>query len=278
MNSSSTSSTLSTVAVIGANGKTGRKIVELLVNSNISTLALTRDGLFNPNQLQLHIDNINMDKLNINKVDVKDLINIVEVLKTSHICIFAASSSKYGGTPYEVDQIGLINVAKACQFNKVIRLVIISSAAVTKKFSFINIFLNLFHHNIMNAKLEGEMEVRRLYSLLEPGSRLGYTIIRPGKLIDTNDESSKGCSNIELNQGDNIVGDISYLDLAILCIESMNCMYTFNVTFECYYKNHGKSNVNFNIWDLFKLSTKNEGNVKRGEDYNQLFQGLITDF
>ena len=65
MNSSSTSSTLSTVAVIGANGKTGRKIVELLVNSNISTLALTRDGLFNPNQLQLHIDNINMDKLKI---------------------------------------------------------------------------------------------------------------------------------------------------------------------------------------------------------------------
>lgn len=278
MNSSSTSSTLSTVAVIGANGKTGRKIVELLVNSNISTLALTRDGLFNPNQLQLHIDNINMDKLNINKVDVKDLINIVEVLKTSHICIFAASSSKYGGTPYEVDQVGLINVAKACQFNKVTRLVIISSAAVTKKFSFINIFFNLFHHNIMNAKLEGEMEVRRLYSLLEPGSRLGYTIIRPGKLIDTNDESSKGCSNIELNQGDNIVGDISYLDLAILCIESMNCMYTFNVTFECYYKNHGKSNVNFNLWDLFKLSTKNEGKVKRGEDYNQLFQGLITDF
>lgn len=277
ISSSTSSSTLSTVAVIGANGKTGRKIVELLVNSSISTLALTRDGLFNPNQLQLHIDNTKMDKLNINKADVKDLINLVEVLKTSHICIFAASSSKYGGSPYEVDQVGLINVAKACQFNKVTRLVIICSAAVTKKYSFINIFFNLFHNNIMNAKLEGEMEVRRLYSLLEPDSRLGYTIIRPGKLVDTN-ESSKGCSNIELNQGDNIVGDISYTDLALLCIESMNCMYTFNVTFECFYKNHGKSNVNFNIWDLFKLSTKNEGKVKRGEDFNQLFRGLITDF
>ena len=263
----------STVAVIGANGKTGRKIVELLVNSNIPTSALTRDGLFNPEQLQLHIDGTKLDKLNVNKADVRDLINLVNVLKSSHVCIFAASASKHGGSPYDVDHMGLINVAKACQFNKVSRLVIISSAAVTKKYSVINIILNILYRNIMNAKLDGENEVRRLYSQLgESDQTMGYTIIRPGKLVEN---ESLGCGSIELNQGDNVVGDISHKDLALLCVESMNSAHTFNTTFECYYKNRGKSNVN--IWELFKQPIKEEGKVKRGEDFNQLFQGLVTD-
>jgi hypothetical protein len=39
-------------------------------------------------------------------------------------CFFAASASKDGGNPTEVDKIGLINTAEACIENKVPRLVI----------------------------------------------------------------------------------------------------------------------------------------------------------
>jgi nucleoside-diphosphate-sugar epimerase len=130
--------------------------------------------------------------------------SLASAIKDSSSVIFAASASKEGGNPNQVDKQGLVNVAKLCIANKVPRLVIVSSGAVTKPFSPVYLFLNLFG-GIMKAKNEGESEVRRLYSSPE-AKGLGYTIVRPGGLTE---DPPRGVQAIELNQGDDYSGRIS---------------------------------------------------------------------
>lgn len=55
---------------------------------------------------------------------------------------------------------------------------IVSSGAVTKPFSPVYLFLNLFG-GIMAAKIQGENEVRKLYKS-DAAKGLAYTVVRPG--------------------------------------------------------------------------------------------------
>jgi uncharacterized protein YbjT (DUF2867 family) len=76
--------------------------------------------------------------------DVTDPTTIEPAIKGVKAVIFAASSSKAGGTPSQVDNDGLVAVAKACLAAKVPHLVIVSSGSVTKPQSLVYKFLNIF--------------------------------------------------------------------------------------------------------------------------------------
>jgi hypothetical protein len=185
-----------TIAGVGANGKTGRKAVAIALQENTPVVAITTSGVFNTEGLDLPASAAK--SLQNSAGNVQDLDGLKATLKGCKAAIFAASASKTGGTPQQVDRDGLVNVAKACIANKVDvlrlglclatphtplhvlvavpqvpRLVVVSSGAVTKPFSPVYLFLNLFG-GIMKAKIEGEREVARLYVPLTTSSLLPY--------------------------------------------------------------------------------------------------------
>lgn len=131
------------IAVVGANGSTGRKVVKLAIQNRIQVTAMTRTGRFiDENEFA---GDAEQDSLLHNlRCDVKDRESLTLALRGANACVFAASASKSGGTAVDIDRNGLINTAHACIVNKVPRLVIVSSGAVTKPFSPVFLFLNLF--------------------------------------------------------------------------------------------------------------------------------------
>jgi hypothetical protein len=194
--------------------------------------------------------------------------------------IFAASASKTGGTAAQVDNQGLISVAQACIENNIPHLVIVSSGAVSKPFSPVYLFLNLFG-NIMSEKIQGEDAVRNLYRRLDPtlANTFTYTIVRPGGLTE---EAPLGASGLELNQGDTKSGRISRTDVAALCIQSMLFpQYTSRATFECYNADTGKPLQSVGLSNLFKAKSDGKefvsGKEQRGNTWETLFQGLEQD-
>lgn len=194
--------------------------------------------------------------------------------------VFAASASKQGGPPSAVDNAGLVGVAKACIDSKVPHLVIVSSGAVTKPSSPVYQFLNLFG-KIMEEKIKGEDEVRRLYAEHNVGSenKLTYTVIRPGGLTL---DPPKGVDAVELNQGDTKSGRISRADVAALCIESISFPNsTGGTTFECYDADTGAPLATVGLSNIAKKKTDGEafvsGKERRGATYKELFTDLEKD-
>ena len=269
------------IAVVGANGKTGRKVVDLSLTRDIETVAITRTGLFDAvTSLRSATKSSQIDKLKVRAADVTDPATLVQALKGVDACIFAASASKEGGTADEVDRTGLINVALACLENNVPRLVVVSSGAVTKPWSPVYLFLNLFG-GIMRAKIEGENEVRRLYAGRGPGTDApSYTIIRPGGLLE---DPPLGCSAIELNQGDVMSGRISRWDVAELCVECIDSKDAFNTTYECYYKETAQPLSNVGFSNMFRRTNtagdriQLSGRERSAATYPALFRGLTRD-
>eukprot|EP01035_Chromulina_nebulosa_P016852 gene16852-22338_t len=263
-----------TVSVIGANGRTGRKIVNIALTKGWKVNAVTRSGNF------IDISNISNSK-NLNQVagDITggSYKQLTSSLKGSNAVIFAASASKEGGSPAQVDRDGLINVAKICIENKIPRLVVVSSGAVTKPFSPVYLFLNLFG-GIMKAKIDGENAIKKLYASPDAKS-LGYTIVRPGGLTE---EPPKGVAELELNQGDDRSGRISRWDVASICVESIDAKDAFRTSLECYNKDTAQPLANVGLSNLFKRTNSNDpiaptGKERRASSWSKLFEGLIAD-
>ena len=78
------------VAVCGANGKTGKKVVQLLLNKKQSVQAITRSGLFSEGGSGSKL-------LTVVAGDVSNSESIRAALKGVDACIFTASASKEGG-------------------------------------------------------------------------------------------------------------------------------------------------------------------------------------
>ena len=238
-------STRSQLTVIGANGKTGTKIVNLAAQKGLNVNAVTKNG-YNATDIKVGKTKIKDVNADIKSDSNSDLIG---ALKCTKACFFAASASKTGGTPQQIDRDGLIKIAKLCIENEVPRLVIISSGAVSKPFSPVYLFLNLFG-GIMKAKIEGENEVRKLYnSEAAKSKKLGYTIIRPGGLTQ---EPPKGLSAIELNQGDDRSGRISRWDVASIALECINSNSAACTTFECYDRDTSQPLANVGLNNILK--------------------------
>ena len=257
--------------VIGANGKTGTRCVEGLIERNIPVRATSRTGVYNG----LAPEGAKSSILSPMVCDVTDPTTIEPAIKGVQAVIFAASSSKAGGTPSQVDNDGLVAVAKACLAAKVPHLVIVSSGSVTKPESPVYKFLNIFG-KIMDEKIKGEDAVRDLYRTAEGCT---YTVIRPGGLTE---DPPRGVAALELNQGDTKSGRISRADVASLCIESV--FYpksTAGTTFECYDADTGKSLESVGFSNILKQKSDPaafvSGRERRGVSFEQIFSGLEID-
>lgn len=142
---------------------------------------------------------------------------IIDELSPS-VIVYAASASKQGGTAYDVDDVGVEKVAKACSEsnNKTpsasCLFVLISALAVdrpdSKSYQITNT-LGGNYKGIMDAKFNGEKKLKELFA---SSSNTKYVIIRPGVLL--NGKTLTGPVGIELNQGDTIGGGISRDELA----------------------------------------------------------------
>lgn len=154
------------------------------------------------------------------------------------------------------------------------RLVVVSSGAVSKPWSPVYLFLNLFG-GIMKAKFEGEQTLKKIYANQADCS---YTIIRPGGLTI---EEPLGAAGIELNQKDEVSGRISRWDVASLCIECIGSKDCANVTLECYNKDTKKPLNEVGLSNLFKKKDSESGQFltgyeRQGSTYSQLFKGLVS--
>jgi uncharacterized protein YbjT (DUF2867 family) len=221
------------ILVLGASGRTGRECVNYLLSTDRPCIATTRTGEY---EYDFSAGDASKQRnlLTIATADVTSRDSLQSVIaQQSPLAgvIYAASASRKGGSPALVDRDGVIAAAQACIAARIPRYVVISSGAVTQPNSLIYKLLKSFG-NILEAKIQGEDEVRRLYAdpaVLE--KQLGYTIIRPGGLTL---EAAVGPSQLELNQGDRISGRLPRADVAALCVESIYSPDTFDVTFECY--------------------------------------------
>ena len=266
------------ICVIGCNGRTGTEVVSYCLSNGISTLATSRGGVYNAKEDVVTTSNAKLLKEMACDVTVPSTIEAA--VTGSRGVVFAASASKQGGTPAAVDNMGLTSVAKACIDAKVPHLVIVSSGAVTKPSSPVYQFLNLFG-KIMEEKIKGEDEVRRLYAdhNMNSDEKLTYTVIRPGGLTL---DPPRGVDAVELNQGDTKSGRISRADVAALCVESISYpQLTGGTTFECYDADTGAPLATVGLSNIAKKKTDGEtfvsGKERRGITYKELFTGLETD-
>ena len=260
------------IIVIGANGRTGSECVGACLAQGIDVVATSRSGVYTGQRASPSL------KTSVCDVTVPETIQ--STVKQSSAVIFAASASKAGGTPAAVDNVGLVNVAKACIENKVPSLVIVSSGGVSKPDSPVYKFLNIFGH-IMEEKIKGEDEVRSLYRGIDM-STCTYTVIRPGGLTE---EPGRGASQLELNQGDTKSGRIARADVAALCVEAAAYpQLTGGTTFECYDADTAKPLQTVGLSNILKQTNKagdsgdfESGKERQGNTYEELFTGLEVD-
>lgn len=193
---------LKPIVILGSAGKTGKLIVDSLVSKGYKVRPTYREVLKDSESGNELIEKPV-------KADVKDVDNLINAVEGASVVIFAASASKKGGDAKAVDYLGVKNIAQACIQQKIPKLVIISSGAVTRPDSIGFKITNLFGR-IMEYKLQGEDAVRELYSDAS-ASDLSYVIVRPGGL---NDGNAEGAGKIMINQGDTLIGDINRADVA----------------------------------------------------------------
>lgn len=250
------------VAVIGASGRTGRLCVEYLIKQGIQVQPIYREI---PSKNPFEGNSLVIKPISADVTKPESLVNALTVNGLSSI-IFAASASSKGGKADLVDSQGVANVANVAIQLKIPRLVVISSAAITKPESLGFKFTNIFGR-IMEYKLKGELLLQEAYARANDPS-LSYVIVRPGGLTDG---EAIGVKNIVLNQGDTIVGDIHRADVAQATVAAaISKTIPNNVIFEIY--ESGKGNP---LESRFPTVSgyERDGQVL-GDSYDVLFQGL----
>ncbi|KAL3893152.1 MAG: hypothetical protein SGARI_008350, partial [Bacillariaceae sp.] len=105
--------------VIGSNGRTGTRVVQECIAHGFPVKATSRGGVYS--------DAIESSLLMQTVCDVTNLDTVKAAVQGTRAVIFAASQSKQGGTAAQVDNEGLVNVAKACLDANIPHLVIVRS-------------------------------------------------------------------------------------------------------------------------------------------------------
>lgn len=289
------------VAVFGASGYTGGDTIRTLLNKNINVLAITRRnveivGRDNAKINSLVIDNIK-DKNKIKKVSGVDILKpetFEGILYGCDAVIFCAASRpsvKVTGTPgtdaYEkmknitqdaiaepssnVEDIGLVNVAKEAIKSKVKRLIIVSSICAKCQIGKENygetIDRGFSSCDACYKKQTGEERVRILYKNIPNNFKynLSYTIIRPGMLSPG---EKRGYKEVEFNQGVSKSGIISRIDLADILVSAAETDSSARKTFEVYYKDTAQPVDMFKSLKTCKEMGKSVKECFFGEGYN----------
>ena len=270
------------VLVLGAGGGTGRECVNYLLAQKRPCIAATRTGEL--------ADATTSSLLRVVQGDVTSVASMSALITPGSLSgvIYAASASrqadaKKASNAKAVDEIGVIECAKLCISSEVPRLVLVSSGGVSKPASAVYIFLNVAAGGIMDAKISGENQLRRLYAASDVAEKgLGYTVVRPGGLVN---DAPLGVSAVELNQGDEKSGRISRADVAAICIESLGSAAAFDTTFECYYGDTAKELNGVMASNAKAISSgvptdptnARSGKERRADAWPKLFEGLERD-
>jgi hypothetical protein len=251
------------VAVLGAGGKTGMEVAKSLAKEGIYTVTMTRSArdpsvkLDDP-QAKSYIQHY-PDPVNV--VDADSLKAVLESVHASAI-IFCASSSRLGGSVFDVDDTGVGNAALAAKALDA-RLIVISALAVdrpdSESFKITNTLGGRLN-GIMDAKRTGEEKVRRTLSQSKD-----YVIVRPGVLMAG---KSIGPQDIEVNQGDTIGGGLSRAALAEVTVGAL-VSGKRGVTVEVYRKATATA-----LQPEFKLPS---GSESTSDTYKGLFGSVKSD-
>ncbi|MFZ4524162.1 MAG: SDR family oxidoreductase [Chlorobium sp.] len=206
-----------TVLVAGATGRTGEWIVKRLQSHHIDYHLFVRSGA---KALELFGPEI-IDKLTIGTLEHPEEIKAALCHADAVICAIGGNATDPASPPPSaIDRDGIIRLATLSKERGVKHFILISSLAVTKADHPLNKY-----GQVLIMKLEGENEVRRLYS--EPG--YSCTILRPGGLLD----GPPLMHSMIFDTGDRIeTGVIQRSDVAEAAVLSLFIPQAHNLTFE----------------------------------------------
>ena len=195
--------------IAGATGKTGRIIVQKLLDRGVRPRVLVRNHDLAKNLFR--------DQVDVYVGDVRQLETLQPAMEGVDIFISAIGTSTPVGKncPKRVDYEGVANLVQAAKSSNVQRFILISSISVTHA----NHPMNCFG-KILEWKLKGENALRE--------SGLSYAIIRPGGLIS----DSGGQKLFVFDQGDKLLGTISRTALAETCLCAADYPKNLHMTFE----------------------------------------------
>jgi uncharacterized protein YbjT (DUF2867 family) len=206
-----------TVLVVGATGRTGEWVVKRLQNHHIAYHLFVRSGakaleLFGPEVV---------DKLTIGSIENPEEIKAALSHADAVICTIGGNvTDPEAPPPSAIDRDGVIRLAKLAKEHGIKHFILVSSLAVTNPDHPMNKY-----GKVLTMKLEGENEVRRLYS----DEGYSYTILRPGGLID----GPPMMHTLIFDTGDRITtGIIDRSDVAEAAVISLFTPAAHNLTFE----------------------------------------------
>lgn len=187
--------------------------------------------------------------------------------------IFSLTFVDRTGGPKHVDYGGVVATIEAIKMLKAEdpekiapKLVLISSLGVTRPYWPIYIMLNTLGGRVMTYKLRGEDCVR------SAGSEIDYTIIRPGRLVPSEKNPQLIGSELVIDQGDKITGQILREDVARVALHAvLNRDAGNKTTFELI---SGQSGAE--IKEEHRQNVENA--FSRSKDPSNMLSNLKTDF
>ncbi|KQJ84683.1 uncharacterized protein At2g34460, chloroplastic [Brachypodium distachyon] len=203
---------VTTVFVAGSTGKTGKRVVEKLLEKGFGVVAGTTDVGRARGSLPQD------PNLKLVRADVTEGADkLVEAVRGADavICATGFRRSFDPFAPWKVDNLGTVNLVEACRKAGVKRFILVSSilvngAAMGQLLNPAYIVLNLFGL-VLVAKLQAEKYIR--------GSGINYTIVRPGGLTEQPPTGS-----IVMAPEDTLYeGSISRDQVAEVAVEALLC-------------------------------------------------------
>ena len=292
--------------VFGASGYTGGDTVRALLEKGFNVVAVTRRKVNivdrdHAGVNTLVIDNIkDKDRVTSAIADVIKPDTLKNIMKNAESVIYCAASRpkvKLTGTPgtksydemkkneeegivaepsYDVEDIGLVNVAKEAINCSVKRLVVVSSicAKCQKGKEQMGEAIDRGVASCENCykKQVGEERIKVLYE--NTPNDMSYTIVRPGMLSPG---ERRGVKEVEFNQGISKSGIISRMDLADVLVAAADTNNGAKKTFEVYYKDTAQP---VDMYQSLKTCKEMGKSVKEcffGEDYKDDKEPLSID-
>ena len=292
--------------VFGASGYTGGDTVRALLNKGFDVVAVTRRKVNIVDRDHVGINTLVIDNIkDKNRVTsaIADVIKpdtLKNIMKNAESVIYCAASRpkvKLTGTPgtksydemkknkeegiiaepsYDVEDIGLVNVAKEAINCGVKRLVVVSSicAKCQKGKEQMGEAIDRGIASCENCykKQVGEERIKVLYE--NTPSDMSYTIVRPGMLSLG---ERRGVKEVEFNQGISKSGIISRMDLADVLVAAADTNNSAKKTFEVYYKDTAQP---VDMYQSLKTCKEMGKSVKEcffGEDYKDDKEPLSID-
>ena len=190
------------VVVAGATGRTGRLIVEELLNRSYQVRAMVRSAA--------QAGALQREGVELAEGDLTSIDSLEKIIEGAHYLISAIGSKK----PFNkeennrVDNMGNQNLTKSALAKGVRHMVVISSIGVGNSRYAISFFFRLLMTPVLRMKEKSEEFIR--------SCGISYTIIRPGGLADR-DLPGKTV----FGEGGKISGSVNRKEIARVCVDAL---------------------------------------------------------